>query len=361
MTSSARETAYPADIRVAEADLTIIEPHNGHWLSLVEADPQASIFHHPVWMELLAECYGFRPFVAAVYGHNGQIAAGLPFMEVNTVLSRRRWVALPFSDHCAPLHRDPASLRQLVDGLASLAYQSSTLDIEIRWAIDHRAAKSHSDHVLHVLELGDEAGAVASRFHRMHSRNIDIALKKGVRVELGNTAEHVETFYRLHVDTRRRQGIPVQPVKFFRLLARRLIEPGLGYVLLAYFGSECVAASVYLHWNRTLTYKFGASQDDSLSLRPNNLLFWEAIRWGCEQGYTTLDMGRTGIENTGLRDFKSRWGAQETPLTYSVLSPRDARFTSDGGLLMPVMQGIIRKSPKWVCRAIGELLYRHFA
>ncbi len=361
MTGPALETAYLAEVRAAEADLTIIEPYDEQWLSLVKADPQASIFHHPAWMDLLAECYGFRPFVAAVSSPDGQIAAGLPLMEVNTVLSRRRWVALPFSDHCAPLYRSPASLRQLVDGLVTLAYQSRTPDIEIRWAVDHRAAKSHSDHVLHVLELGSDAGAVAGRFHRMHSRNIDTALKKGVRVELGNTAKHVEAFYRLHVDTRRRQGTPVQPAKFFQLLARRLIEPGLGYVLLAYFGSECIAASVYLHWNRTLTYKFGASQDDSLSLRPNNLIFWEAIRWGCEQGYAVLDMGRTSIENTGLRDFKGRWGAQETLLTYSMLSSRDVRFTNDGSLLMPVMKGIIRKSPRWVCRAIGELLYRHFA
>ena len=93
-------------------------------------------------------------------------------------------------------------------------------------------------------------------------------------------------------------------------------------------------------------------------MRPNNLLFWTAIRWGCENGDTLFDIGKTDLANTGLREFKSGWGAKEMPLAYSTLSPEPPRSIT--GKLMPILQKVIRNSPLWVCRAMGELLYKHF-
>jgi hypothetical protein len=294
-----------------------------------------------------------------VCDETGQIKAGLPMMEVNSPLTGRRWVSLPFTDHCAPLYDDTESLSQLVEGLVYLSKDGRTPKIEFRWGFPgHPAIQSYSHHVLHTVKLGLEPESVASRFHPMHRRNIKVAEKRGVRIEWGEKREHLNAFYRLHLHTRRRQGIPIQPWRFFSLLGNAIIEQGLGLVLLAYKDDECLAAAVFLHWQQTLTYKDGASSQDGLSLRPNNLIFWTAIRWGCENGYTWLDMGRTDFENTDVREFKDRWGSEEVPLTYSTLSATPLRPMN--GKLMRVMQTVIRKSPVWVCRAAGELLYRHF-
>jgi CelD/BcsL family acetyltransferase involved in cellulose biosynthesis len=104
-----------------------------------------------------------------------------------------------------------------------------------------------------------------------------------------------------------------------------------------------------------LTYKYGASDPRSLAARPNNLLFMEAIRWGCEHGLRTLDLGRTHWGQEGLRAFKLSWGAEERELRYRHLgraAPRDARI---GGALSV----LIRRSPPVASRLIGEVLYRH--
>jgi lipid II:glycine glycyltransferase (peptidoglycan interpeptide bridge formation enzyme) len=200
---------------------------------------------------------------------------------------------------------------------------------------------------------------VAGRFHGNHRRNIKVAQKRGVRIECGKERKHLELFYRLHLQTRRRQGIPIQPWRFFEILGSRLIEKGLGFVLLAYKDNECLAAAIFLHWQRTLTYKYGASDANGLNLRPNNLLFWTAIRWGCENGYALFDMGKTDLANIGLRAFKNGWGAEETPLIYSYLKAKTLR--SKTGKLMPIVQTVIRHSPTWVYRVASELLYKHFA
>ncbi len=77
---------------------------------------------------------------------------------------------------------------------------------------------------------------------------------------------------------------------------------------------------------------------------------------GCAEGYHTLDMGRSDPNADGLRLYKTSLGAEEMPLVYSHISrtPPGERRPGVGGL----PQRIIRRSPLWVCRALGELLYR---
>jgi hypothetical protein len=69
-------------------------------------------------------------------------------------------------------------------------------------------------------------------------------------------------------------------------------------------------------------------------------------------------MGRSHIDDQGLRHFKRRWGAEEYPLVYSFLPQRNTGLTN--GRLKNVMEAVICHSPTWVCRLTGELLYRHF-
>jgi CelD/BcsL family acetyltransferase involved in cellulose biosynthesis len=165
-------------------------------------------------------------------------------------------------------------------------------------------------------------------------------------------------FFGLHLRTRRRQGVPVQPRGFFSALWRRIIEPELGFVLLAYDGANAVAGAVFLAWNQTVVYKFGASQPEALGLRPNHLVFWEAIRWAAESGYRRFDFGRTDAGHTSLQEFKRRWGGEERQLLYAVAgrAPRTEPRRS-GQLLAPV----IRHSPLWLCRFVGSALYRYAA
>jgi lipid II:glycine glycyltransferase (peptidoglycan interpeptide bridge formation enzyme) len=336
-----------------------LDPSDECWTAFVTSNPRANIFHHPAWINLLAECYGYRPFVVVVRDASGRISAGLPVMEVNSPLTGRRWVSLPFSDYCAPLCRDDNSLDQLTRELTCLSQESNAPRFEVRWELPvYPGIQSYCHYVLHTLKLDSDAERVRGRLHRMHRQNIGTAEKRGVRIERGEGLEHLQIFYRLQLQTRHRHGMPVQPWRYFKLLGSALFKRGLGFALLAYKDDQCLAAAVVLAWQQTLTAKYAASRADSLSLRPNDLLFWTAIHWGCENGYSLFDMGRTDLSNTGLREFKDRWGAEQVPLTYSILSAMPPQPTS--GRLMSVMHAVIRHSPLWVCSAMGELLYGHF-
>ncbi|HEY3388080.1 MAG TPA: GNAT family N-acetyltransferase [Prolixibacteraceae bacterium] len=330
------------------------------WISFLNGNPRANIFHHPAWSQLLAECYGFTPAVCTLCDSKGIVLAGLPFMKVQSWMTGYRWISLPFTDHCMSVCDDTYKRSLLIDGLLSQSLAQGIDQVELRGEPhSHPAFRPTEEYLWHVLPLDQDFSKVTCRFKTGPQRNVKTALKRGVRVTWGKSPEDLKNFYQLHLETRRRQGVPVQPERFFQLIGQFLFNAGFGSILQAYKDGKVIAALILLNYGQTMTFKYGASDKVSLNLRPNDLLLWTAIQWGCQHGFRFFDMGRTDIDNAGLRSFKQGWGADELPLTYSATSP--SKKTMATGHLADLMKPIIQRAPLWVCRAAGELLYKYAA
>jgi CelD/BcsL family acetyltransferase involved in cellulose biosynthesis len=341
--------------------LLVLPPDDPRWLELVRSHPQALPFHLPAWSRLLTDCYGHRPFVLATPGGPGGVSAGMPVVEVAARLRRPRWVSLPFSDRCPPLAVEAPDEARLVELADHARERDGVAALEIRADVAAPGAHTGLRGVVHLLALARDPDTTFEGFSRSQvQRNVRKAERSGLVVRRADTAEDVtESFYGLHLRTRSRQGVPVQPRRFFDLLWRHVIAPGEGFALLASDAGDDVAAAVFLTAGRTVVYKFGASDPSSWHLRPNNLLFWHAIRWSCEHGFATFDFGRSELDNRGLRNFKSGWGAVEEPLAYSTLG----RQSGEGGrhLAEALLGRVIRNGPLWLCRVAGEFGYRYAA
>ena len=346
-------------------DATVLELTDPRWTDFVATHPAATPFHHPDWTRLVAGCYGFRPFAFAVSDATGAVRAGLPVVEVRHLGGGTRWVSLPYTDYCPPLASTREHQQQLAAALQRSSRAAGVRRVEIRAPVaDEPAAGPHG--LRHVIALNDDPAKVYAGFHRSQvQRNIRRAEREGLTVRQGSSPDDLlDTFYRLHLQTRRRQGVPVQPRRFFRLLWDYTIATGLGSVLVVEAAAQPVAAGVFLRWNETVVYKFGASDESSWKLRPNHMLMWHAIRTACEQGYRWFDFGRTDIGHEGLRNFKLSWGAVEEPIFHETLgaAPEPAP-SADGskGMATRVLGTVIRHSPPLLCRAVGEALYRYVA
>lgn len=336
-----------------------LSPSDPRWAAFLASSPSSGIFHHPAWSQLLAECYGYRPFIAALQTSEGALTAAVPLMEIDSPITGKRWVSLPFSDYCWPLYADEYALRELAEGMLNLAAKNQISRLELRGMYPALPAlEVSSRYVIHMIDLTPGEQWVWKNIHAMHRRNIKIAQENDVKVTVGETKEHLADFFRLHSVTRRRLGVPTQPWKYFKSMHNLLLEQGHGFLLLAYRQGQCLAGAIFLHSKETLTYKYGASIEDGLRYRPNNLLMWTAIQKGCEDSFRHFDMGRTDLDNSGLRTFKSRWGASETSLVYTSLKG-EPNHASDGRI-MRYMNTVLKKSPAWVSRLTGELLYKHF-
>jgi len=342
------------------SELTTFDISDQRWASFVQASPDAAPFHRPEWAQMLGACYGYRAFALSKVDAGGRICSGLPLIDVTGPFGRRRWVSLPFTDYCAPLAKNEEDRNSLVEQLDIERRDERVSRLEVRASVEGRHVHRHCSSVSHTLRLGSDPDAIFRTFEPSVQRSVRKAIRDGVTVRSAKApSDLTDIFYTMHASTRARLGIPVQPRRYFRLLWQSLIERDLGFVLLASTGKETVAGAVFLAWNGTIEYKYGASIPEFWSLRPNHLLFSTAIRWGCEHGYRVLNFGRTDLTDTGLRRFKRSYGAFEEPLVYSTLgSPPRMGWA---GTLTGVLRPLLRRSPRWVCRVAGELAYKYAA
>ena len=341
---------------------SLLQLTDSRWADFVATHPAATPFHHPDWTRLVAGCYGFRAFALAVSDTTGAIRAGLPVVEVRHLRGGLRWVSLPYTDYCPPLVSERQEEVQLAAALQRAGRAAGVRRVEVRAPIVGGSAVGPTA-LRHMLALGRDPAEVYAGFHRSQvQRNIRRAEREGLTVRLAaRPHDLVDTFYRLHLRTRRRQGVPVQPRRFFRLLWENTIATGLGSVLIVEASGQPIAAAVFLTWNGTVIYKFGASDPSRWSLRPNHLLFWHAIRAACEQGCRWFDFGRTDIGQEGLRNFKLSWGSVEEPLVYETLGGRPGSAPTANGVATRMLGSVIRHGPLLLCRAFGETVYRYVA
>ena len=336
--------------------LKVISPSDPAWLAFLERRDEATIFHHPVWIAVLAKSYGYRPLALVSFDRAGTVEAGLGATEVVGRFRGARLVSLPFTDHCPPLARDDQAEERFGAKLARWLQGAAGPTLEIRGKAPRRwGLHTVTVGVRHVLALDPDASAVFRRFDSSVARAIRKSQRAGLTAEVTTSPESMAAFYRLHCLTRRRLGVPVQPRRFLSGVWN-LLGQGFGFAVVVRNDGLPIAAGIFLAWNRTVIYKFGASDATTWSFRPNNLLMWTAIEWACENGYTVFEFGRTERGNQGLDDFKSRWGTQRLPLDYSYSGavPR----TGEGGG-MRAARTVIRFSPVIVSRLAGELLYKH--
>jgi len=81
------------------------------------AASKASIFHTPGWLGALWRTYGYEPVVFTTSAPNAQLQNGVLFCHVNSWLTGRRLVSLPFSDHCQPLLDGGGELQTVLEYL----------------------------------------------------------------------------------------------------------------------------------------------------------------------------------------------------------------------------------------------------
>src|SRR5712692_4561523 len=284
-----------------------------HVNDFVEQQTTESLYYSRAWLDLITKLYGYSMIPLITTDTTGQITGFLPLCSVQSPLTGRRLVALPFSDYCPLLATDDAIASNLIDQAIYLAQQQKVKYLELRTGVNDLLSK-HSDlvetnlYVRWLLPLTTDPDALWSGLRKPVQRQIKKSQSLGVQVRIAQSREDMAQYYRLHLQTRsKKHGMPAQPQRFFFQLWDTFAASGAMQLLLAEYQGTIIAGIILLASGTTIRYAYGASDEDYLNLAPNNLLIWSALTWGCKQGYQTLDLGRTASTNQGLMEFKRRW------------------------------------------------------
>jgi Acetyltransferase (GNAT) domain len=331
------------------------------WDKWLASSPSASFFHGSAWARVLHDTYGFNP----LYFTNGESGISrmlLPLMEVDSPLTGKRGISLPFTDECSPICGDSASFQSLFDAANIFGKSRGWSYLECRGAKqllgDAHPSTSFFGHQLDLLPNSSE------QFLRLGSstrRAVRKAEQSGLTIEFSQTLESVKIFYDLLRRTRKRHGLPPQPFSFFVNIHRHILSVNQGNIVVARRGDLPVAAAIFFNFGRTALFKFAASDEAFHSLRVNNFVMWNAIKRYAENGFDLMDFGRTSLFNGGLRRFKLGWGTRERPIDYFKYDCAVDSFVISRDESAGWYNRVFRMMPIYLSKLAGAALYKHAA
>lgn len=312
--------------------------------------------------------YGFEPVVYTQTPPGGELRDGVPFCRVNSWLTGKRLVSLPFSDHCNPLVATPRAVDELISGLGRAISTEDLRYVELRLpqAVESGLARFGSafPYVLHVLDLTPSLETLFRNFHKSSTqRKIQRAERSGLIHQTGRSEALLNQFYHLLVETRRRHRVPPQPKAWFRNLMACFREAL--QIRVASQDGQPVAAILTLRHRDTLVYKYGCSNPRYRSLGGTHFLFWKAIREAKRDGLRFFDLGRSAVDHQGLITFKDRWGSARMPLTYiRVVNAKyaGANYSTDApGWGQHLAGRALSYLPACILDPLARVIYRHAA
>lgn len=330
------------------------------WKAFVSTHPDASVFHRVEWLEALRSCYGYVPTVFTLSRPGSRLENGIVFCEVRSPLTGKRLVSIPFSDHCEPLISKPEELELFMANLVERIEKNHWKYFEIRPARrtpdDTRNLGISQNYYFHRLDLRPSEEALFKKFHKdCVQRKIRRAKREDLCYVEGNSETLLLHFYNLMIMTRRRQGLPPQPFKWFRSLVTCMGKDA--QIRLVLKGDLPVASILTLTNKRSLVYKYGCSDSRFSHLGGTAMLFWNAIQEAKANGLEEFDLGRSDIANTGLISFKEHWGAERSTVNYWRYPLKSG--SSKPERLIRYTKMIISVVPDQALVMLGNLFYRH--
>jgi lipid II:glycine glycyltransferase (peptidoglycan interpeptide bridge formation enzyme) len=133
--------------------------------------------------------------------------------------------------------------------------------------------------------------------------NIRVAERNGVTVKEDNGSNAFDKYLELTRQTVSRQGFYAHTEKYHRTMFETLRTAGIAHLLTASYKGEIITTWILFAWKDFLYYPYGASTEKYKNVMANNLMMWEAIKFGKRNGLKTFDLwGRE--EGKGFTKFK---------------------------------------------------------
>jgi hypothetical protein len=319
---------------------------------------RASVFHTTSWIRSLQRAYRYEPIAFTTAAPGEPLQDGLVCCRVSSWVSGQRLVSLPFSDHCAVLSNNGNASSDLVSEVAKYSQQQPHRYLEIRplRCVEIPGFYPGPQYYFHEIDLRPGVDTVHSRLHHdCIQRKIRRAEREKLQIKQGNSRELADVFYRLHRRARRRLGVLPQPMTWFEALRSEFghqLQIRVGFA-----GDVPIASILTLQFKQTMVYKYGASDPKHNAKGAMPAILWDAIQEACRMGCTSFDLGRSDLGQDGLIEFKDRWGAEKSLLTYYRYSSAALTAKSIGNTAFS--KKVFSAIPESISPWLARLIYRH--
>lgn len=330
------------------------------WDAFVLSHSDGTLEHHSAWLNVLTETYRHKPFCVILESiQTGEIQGLFPCIAIESFLTGRRLVSLPFTDYCDPILPGVKG-EELIDFILQRYPNIDYIELKLR--NNHFSDfKKTQCYLTHILDLDVDLKELFNSFHNTSVRQrIKRAERNNLKFRISNCEKHLQKFYHLLTGVRRKHGLPPQPYAFYKNMWTFLRPRGFMHVPVIEHEGKIIAAAILVKFKKKFHLKYSASDYNYLKLCPNQMLIWESIKMAHKEGARYFDFGRTAHGHRSLVEFKDRWAAKRYPFTYSYY-PKDRAVECSDGLSRKVFTAVNRYLPQFVLQFQGKLIYPYMS
>jgi len=288
-----------------KAQIKLLSHEESLWDQYVHASPAASPYHLTGWKRVIEETFGHLTYY--LYALQGNHIVGiLPLVYLKSFLFGRFFVSLPYFNYGGIVAENEESRRRLLDGAIKIAQQEGATHIELRHTESYELGLPvKTPKVLMLLNLPETSEGLWKSFKSKLRSQIRRPEKEGFVVKFGQLDE-VENFYQLFAYKMRDLGTPVYTKRFFESILTEF--PETARICMVYDGNTPIAGGFIIGFKQLLQTPWAASLRAYDRFGINMMLYWNILKFGCEQGYKQFDFGRS-TPDKGTYKFKKQWGS----------------------------------------------------
>jgi len=286
------------------------------WDKFVLSHISSANYHQYAWRRVIENSFGHKTYYLAASNQMDEISGILPLVHIKSVMFGSSLVSLPFFNYGGLLCNSYSVQKSLLDRARCILKEVSADCAELRHIDTCEKALATKQHkVTMILDLQDNEDAQWKAFDAKVRNQVRKAEKSGLIAQTGNI-ELLGGFYEVFCRNMRDLGTPVYSKDFFRNVLETF--PASTRILSVMLGDKTVASGILTWFKDTLEVPWASSIRDFRGMCPNNLLYWEAIRFAISNGSKKFDFGRSTPEE-GTFFFKKQWGAQPVQLHWQYL------------------------------------------
>lgn len=276
------------------------------WDAYVWASRGSTFYHLAAWRELMEQYFRHTTFYL-VAREGSEVRGLLPVVSMKSRLFGRYLVSLPYFCNGGVISDDKDTAYALLGEARSLLKSTGAQLLLVRQQGNRLSGLScDTSKATFIVPLDPAPDKVFQRFDKQVRRRIRKAYSSGLQADWGH--EYLPAFYQVYATNMRDLGIPIHNYTFYETVVRTF--PDHAKILIVRLHDKVIAAQLLFTFKDRLLLACAGSLREYLPLCSNNLLYWEAVKYGCLKGYHICDFGRSP-KDSGPYQFKAQWGGEE--------------------------------------------------
>lgn len=305
--------------------MKVVTVQNEHakWDLFVQALKGATSYHRFGWKAIFARSFGHTCHYLVAINDSGEWQGILPLVHMRSRTFGNFLVSLPFVNYGGLLCKNKSATVLLLDEAEKIRRSCGATYVELRHVacgLEGLPAKQHK--VTMILDLAGDVESQWRVFNPKLRNQIRKAEKSGLQFAIGHL-DLLDDFYEVFARNMRDLGTPVYAKCFFRHVLEIFADTTRIFAVV--YEGKVIAAGIALWFKDTLEIPWASSIGDYKALCPNNMLYWKAIQFAIEHGFSKFDFGRS-TPHEGTFNFKKQWGAQPVQLFWLYLMDKNRKI-----------------------------------